>query len=475
MKIVAFLQVYNEVAKGNLRRCLNNCKQWADDIVVYDDASTDSSVSVCEEYTSHIIRGTVNRVIDEQLHKQQLLELALTLNPDWIFWIDADEILCREATTGGLRRLAENAPAGVDAYSFPEWNLWRSQTWRRIDSLFATGWFCRLWRVVPGIHIKVTTGVHGRLYPITINNIVRADMPVIHYGFWDYKAMMVKIGAHWCDRNELHRIAPNNWILNETACRCVKTPPELFPVENVPPDIWPEPTPLRIEDMPSYAEIPDPLVESSSREVWDDYHANEYHGNYKHIHERNQTAMEWRDNPRRASMFAFDPNGKVIVDIGCGGGWFAIDCIVNGAAKVYCLEINQPIIDMARRSFAELCIPEDAYEFVLIDGKWAPPEPVDVVYCMAVFMHIPVSEFANYLRLIHDCLKPGGEAHLQFWQQDGKTMFHNDGKPNHETRLLDTEVDAMIANAGLRLREKHYPRGEGLEPVWTFYVLEKAR
>ena len=102
-KIVAFIQMYNEADKGNLERCLINCKQWADDIVIYDDASTDNSVEVAQKYTKHIIRGKVNKFCAELDHKQQLLELALTLNPDWIMWMDCDEILDRKGTLGGLQ------------------------------------------------------------------------------------------------------------------------------------------------------------------------------------------------------------------------------------------------------------------------------------------------------------------------------------------------------------------------------------
>ena len=99
--------MYNEADKGNLERCLINCKQWADDIVIYDDTSTDNSVEVAQKYTKHIIRGKVNNFCAELDHKQQLLELALTLNPDWIMWMDCDEILDRKGTLGGLHVLAE--------------------------------------------------------------------------------------------------------------------------------------------------------------------------------------------------------------------------------------------------------------------------------------------------------------------------------------------------------------------------------
>ena len=251
MRICAFIQMHNEAQKGNLTRCLENVRQWADDIVIYDDASTDNSVEIALNYTNHIIRGKKNCFKEELFHKQQLLELALSLKPDWIMWIDCDEILDREATTGGLRKVAENAPPTVNAYSFHQLNLWRSQTYARIDSLFDKGWFCRLWRVTPNIHFETKAGIHLRIYPITITKIsvVQSQYRVIHYGFWDYKQTMMKIGASYKDYDILYRVASENWILNETKCECYKVPTEVFPRENIPPDIWPKPEPRAIKSL----------------------------------------------------------------------------------------------------------------------------------------------------------------------------------------------------------------------------------
>ena len=134
MKLIAFIQMYNEATKGNLVRCLENVRQWADEICIYDDGSTDNSVEIAERFTKHIIRGKQNDFCRELTHKQELLEYALRLSPDWIMWIDCDEIMDRDATEGGLRRLAEDAPEGVDAFCFRQINLWRSQTFARTDS-----------------------------------------------------------------------------------------------------------------------------------------------------------------------------------------------------------------------------------------------------------------------------------------------------------------------------------------------------
>jgi len=256
MKLIAFIQMYNESSKGNLDRCLANCKQWADDIVIYDDASTDDSVEVALKYTKYIIRGVVNDFNKELAHKQQLLDYALTLNPDWIMWMDCDEIVDRAGTNGGLRKLAETGTH--DAYSFHQANLWRSQTYYRVDTLFDKGWFIRLWKVQEGISFFVEPGLHKLLYPKTIKTIAKSDIRIIHYGFSDYKQTLVHIGAmvqHGWNKETFTKLAPANWILNETQCTCHKMPVDWFPVENIPKDVWEEPKPRTIESLKSYEEL----------------------------------------------------------------------------------------------------------------------------------------------------------------------------------------------------------------------------
>jgi len=255
VKIVAFIQMFNEVTKGNLERCLINCQQWADEIVIYDDASTDNSVEVAERYTKHIIRGEVNNFFEELAHKQRLLELALTL------WVDCDEILDRTGTLGGLRLLAEKGlKVDVDAYSFHETNFWRSETYYRTDTLFDKGWFVRLWKVVPGMSLLVENGLHKVLHPQNIReeNIIKSGIRVLHYGFADYDYCLKHIGAipeHGWDKSTFRKLAPDNWILNETKCLCHRVPVEWYPEENIPEDRWDKPKPRTIASLKSQEEL----------------------------------------------------------------------------------------------------------------------------------------------------------------------------------------------------------------------------
>jgi len=256
VNLCGFLQIHNESERGNLRRCLNNMRQFCDDICIYDDGSTDDSVAVCREYTPHVILGGTRDFQRELFHKQQLLEYALTLNPDWIFWQDADEVVDRFGTTGGLRRLAETARLDIKAYGFKEVNMWRSERWARDDGAWGPPWFVRLWRVVPGMHIQTAEGLDRPSYPCHIKTYSQSTIRVVHYKFSDYKRLLWGAGLGNMTTEEFQKYAVGNFILDESNCKCYRVPDEWFPVENVPTGEWPEPTPIPISELKAYRDLP---------------------------------------------------------------------------------------------------------------------------------------------------------------------------------------------------------------------------
>lgn len=182
MKLAGFLQIYNEESKGNLRRCLDSMSRYCDVICIYDDASTDNSVDVAESYDKvKLIRGTDNKFDEEMLHKQELLELTLKQNPDWIVWMDADEIFEKEAEGGALRKLA--ASSDTDAHDFRQINFWRSERYYRVDGAYNRGIFCRLWRASLPLLFCTEHGLHKKPYPEGIRAVKTSDLRVLHYGF----------------------------------------------------------------------------------------------------------------------------------------------------------------------------------------------------------------------------------------------------------------------------------------------------
>ena len=186
-KIVAIVQVYNELEKGNLKRFFKYIKDSVDDVVVYDDCSTDGSYEYAMQNAREVIRGVKNDFGSELHHKQLLLSAALKLNPDYILSIDADEVL---STGGGeaLQRLcAQSDSEEIDGLDFHLINLWRSSNWKRTDSLYNEGWFTKLWKVSDAICFDTSkSGLHQKLYPPCIRKIKRQDtLKILHFGFSD--------------------------------------------------------------------------------------------------------------------------------------------------------------------------------------------------------------------------------------------------------------------------------------------------
>jgi glycosyltransferase involved in cell wall biosynthesis len=232
MKIIGFMQVYNEVEKGNLNRCLDSLSKYCDDIVIYDDASTDNSVEVARTYTEHVIEGKSNDFAGEAEHRQELLELALKLNPDWIFWIDADEVLEEKGERGGLRYICENAGT-YDSFSFQEVNLWRCPNFYRIDSQYNEGRFCRLWKNNGNLKMPSGRGLHKRLVPESLSSEGDANLKVLHYGFASDDSIINKYVTY---RSHGQRGWALQRLIDERTLTVAKSNPKWFNYELQPAD-----------------------------------------------------------------------------------------------------------------------------------------------------------------------------------------------------------------------------------------------
>ncbi len=184
IRLVGFLQMHNESKKGNLERVLKHLSRFCNDIVVYDDGSTDNSYEIASKFTKNIIRSTVNDFKSEIAHKQELLELGLALNPDWIAWLDADEVFDRDGELYAIRDLCRYGDSKhIDGFSFLEFNLWKSMSEYRVDELWHKLWQIRLWKNNGNLAFGEEYGLHKKISPNGMKKICKTDVKVIHYGF----------------------------------------------------------------------------------------------------------------------------------------------------------------------------------------------------------------------------------------------------------------------------------------------------
>lgn len=87
--LAAVLIVKNEAAQ--LGDCLASVADWVDEIVIVDSGSTDATESIAQRFHAHFIRHT-----DWQGFGTQRQRAQAQCTADWLFWIDADELVTPE-------------------------------------------------------------------------------------------------------------------------------------------------------------------------------------------------------------------------------------------------------------------------------------------------------------------------------------------------------------------------------------------
>ncbi len=192
-KVVVFSQCYNELETGHLPRWIKNVKQFADAIAVYDDGSTDGSYEYLVPFCDKLIKGKNNVWKKELKHKQDLMtEVQLKLKPDFVFWLDIDEVASRQIVENIQNICHTMRKNKYDGAFFREINLWKSEDKYRIDSGFFDptlssylGWFCRLWDCGESKKLQFQTeqGLHKQQHPENINFTIKNPYVVLHYGF----------------------------------------------------------------------------------------------------------------------------------------------------------------------------------------------------------------------------------------------------------------------------------------------------
>ena len=109
-KISACITAGNE--EKNIRRCLESVT-WADEIVVVDSFSTDSTPDICREYTNNVHQHTWLGYIGQ---KNLIKDLA---SNSWILFVDADEEISPLLREQIQSDFADGTNSKYAGYEFP--------------------------------------------------------------------------------------------------------------------------------------------------------------------------------------------------------------------------------------------------------------------------------------------------------------------------------------------------------------------
>ena len=117
MKVIGITRVRNE--SGLIQNTLDHVSNYVDDVHVFDDASQDSTPSICEAHSTvkKVIRNDTwlmspkDRILAEG-YRQQVYETAVRAGADYVYVFDADEFIEPTDKSGF------NIDPEVDAYYF---------------------------------------------------------------------------------------------------------------------------------------------------------------------------------------------------------------------------------------------------------------------------------------------------------------------------------------------------------------------
>ncbi|WP_138753796.1 glycosyltransferase [Paenibacillus sinopodophylli] len=151
-KLTAIMQVRNEQGRY-LEAVLAELSQFVDDIVIVDDASTDDTHELCRSFDKvvKLIRLDTSLFRTEWQLRQRLWEEAITLEPDWILSVDADEIYEQRAALA-IRELIDQDR--YDWVGYRMYDFWGSLTHYREDEWWTLHkrHTMTLIRYLPGYH-----------------------------------------------------------------------------------------------------------------------------------------------------------------------------------------------------------------------------------------------------------------------------------------------------------------------------------
>ena len=132
-RLLCAMRVKNE--SRYIAAVLEQALRLCDRAVVFDDHSTDDTVAICTRFGDRV---TVHRSpftgLDEARDKNFLLDRILEASPDWVLWIDGDEVLER---TGPDKILAATLQwKDAASISLRIAYLWDDPRYVRVDGIF---------------------------------------------------------------------------------------------------------------------------------------------------------------------------------------------------------------------------------------------------------------------------------------------------------------------------------------------------
>jgi hypothetical protein len=187
-RFLCAMRVKNE--SKNIADVISSVLPLCQNILVFDDHSNDETSEICRSFGERVqIFTSPFQGLDEARDKNFLLNKVIEVGPEWVLWIDGDEVLERS----GPQRMIDAADKsnGVAAFSLQIAYVWNDSQHIRVDGIygrFARPSFFRLkGQAVSRLQFPATKrggNFHCGNIPHGLTGRVRElDVRLKHYGY----------------------------------------------------------------------------------------------------------------------------------------------------------------------------------------------------------------------------------------------------------------------------------------------------
>jgi len=146
-KITAMYVIKNE--ERWIEKSLRSTSEVCNEIVILDNGSTDNTVKICKSFSNVMdiqINPKPHLPFDETKGKNTVLQMALKRNPDFILYLDGDEVFQPNAKKILFKELTTIHPNSY-VFEFQVLHMWDRKNMYRYDGTYGNFWGKRLLRM----------------------------------------------------------------------------------------------------------------------------------------------------------------------------------------------------------------------------------------------------------------------------------------------------------------------------------------
>lgn len=179
MKVIAALRIQNE--SRWIERVINSVLPLCSQVLVFDDHSTDQTPFLCCSMPKTSVFDSPFHGLNEARDKNYLLGKCQEQKPDWVIWIDGDEIL----SPASHKAIMDSLYSPKQCISFRVKYLWDREDQVRTDGVYGDFRRQSMFRPITGAKfLGEAPGFHTGNVPQALwRSCLYPDVDLLHLGY----------------------------------------------------------------------------------------------------------------------------------------------------------------------------------------------------------------------------------------------------------------------------------------------------